>query len=112
MSKIYVVRCSTGEGVDYTESLMKAFYKAKDAEKYADKFEKQELHLREMAERCKNCSGKDNKCPLYVASMFKDDDCDNYEPYHINSHYWIEDVEIVGEKHGKTVQNNYKQNKM
>lgn len=103
MNKVYVVRSKTGEGFDSTESLLKAFESVKDAEKYADKHEKEELYLRAAAERCKRCDGKNKDCPMFVASMYKDSDCDNYEPYHNNSWYWVDDVEFEERKRGKTV---------
>ena len=94
MSKIYLVMSQCGEYEDYYECVEKAFTDVKKAEAYLLEKESSEETYRWLANKCRDCDAGDKTCPYYIPPTHKFDPCENYEPYHDNVNFRIEEVEI------------------
>ena len=95
MSKIYLAISGSGEwSEDYEETILKAFKDIKKAEAYIAEQEEIEEGLRGAARKCYSCGGLNKTCPLYAEPYDLSDECENYEPFHNNTYYRIEEVEL------------------
>lgn len=96
MSKIYLVISSCGEYEERVETVEKAFKNIKRAELYKKELEEQENICRQMAKKCMECGGLNKDCPYYETPFFDyGDECENYNPWHDETDYRIDEVELI-----------------
>ena len=89
MHTIYLVISKEGSYEDSIEIPMRAFVSKSKAESFKKVLEEDIKRDREWAERCKECGGITNGCPLYMDSFDRSIGCNNYFPYYDDVLYKI-----------------------
>ena len=102
MSKIYIVKSCSGEYEDYVEANVKAFADVHRAEELITILEEEEQVNRKNAKRCRECGGINLECPFYIEPAWEDMGCQNYNPWHDDTHYIIDEVEYDEKKNKDT----------